>query len=144
MTEGQQKIDWSVFDFEGAERVKIEIGKKYDLGFCGIRPDTIEVIDKQQSAEGKIETKKKIPVIILDVDSYNGRLVKTELLVTSKKLVKTIKTYFEKDMLFKWVFQIDKQGEGFQVSYGMIPVSQKAAASPPSPSPSCTRIEAFL
>jgi len=49
-------------------------------------------------------------------------------MITSKKLIQTIKTYFERDMLFKRVFQLEKSGTGFQTTYQLIALQDKPIA----------------
>lgn len=122
-----EKINWNEFEVKGAgeDRIKLEAGKKYELTFNSIRQDEIEVTDKEKTVEGMVEVKKKIPVIILGVDMYFGKPSKKELMITSKKLIQTIKTYFDKDMLFTRVFQLEKSGTGFQTAYQLIALQEK-------------------
>jgi hypothetical protein len=119
-------VNWSEYEVKGGEdRIKVEVGKKYELGFCSLKPDHIEVVDKEKTSEGNIEVKKSLPVLILGVDILEGKPVKKELMVTSKKLVQTIKTYFERDMLFSRIFQLEKSGSGFQTTYQLIALQDK-------------------
>lgn len=137
----QENVNWSEFEVKGVgeDRVKVEVGKKYELGFCSLRPEHIEVVDKEKTAEGQVEVKKQLPVLILGVDTLAGKPVKKELMVTSKKLVQTIKTYFERDMLFTRVFQLEKSGSGFQTIYQLIALQDK-----PKPNDKSKDVEAFL
>lgn len=122
-------VNWGDFEVKLPEdRIKIEKGIKLELGFKSIKQSTIEVVDKEKTAEGKVEVKKTLPVLVLGVDLLNGKPCDKELMVTSKKLIGTIKTYFEKDMLFRRVFQIEKQGEGYQTTYPLIALNDKPKA----------------
>lgn len=127
-TEKNAAINWSQFDSQKDDRIKVEVGVKIELGFNSIRQETIEVTDKDRTEEGKIEVKKMIPALELGVDFYNGKPVKKTLLVTSKRLAQTVRTYVEKDMLFKRVFQLEKSGSGFQVQYSLIALNDKQQA----------------
>lgn len=121
-----ESVNWSEFEVKSSEdRIKVELGKKYELGFCSLKPDHIEVTDKEKTAEGQVEVKKSLPVLILGVDLYEGKPAKKELMVTSKKFVQTIKTYFERDMLFTRVFQLEKSGSGYQTTYQLIALQDK-------------------
>lgn len=132
MTDGQQKINWADFEVKNSEdRIKVELGQKYELGFNSLRQDTIEVVDKENTAEGKVEVKKPLAVLILGVDTYNGKPAKKELSITSKKLIQTIKTYFERDMLFRRIFQLEKSGSGFQTQYQLIALQDKPQKQQP-------------
>ena len=151
-------LDWDRFEIQSDNRVKIETGKKYEMGFSAVKQDEIEVTDNEKTAEGKMEVKKKIPVLILAVDFYDGKAAKRELVVTSKRLVQTIRTYFEKGLLFRRVFELKKDGEGYQTHYSMIPLEDKPvrAPSPTEPAkggeksgpgvsaPGSQHVEAFL
>jgi hypothetical protein len=122
-------VNWADFEVKIPEdRIKVEDKVKYELGFGALRQSSIEVVDKEQTEEGKVEVKKTIPTLILAVDFYNGKPAKKELQITSKKLIATIKTYFEKDMLFKRVFQLEKSGTGFQTQYQLIALNDKPVA----------------
>ena len=121
-----EQVNWSEFEVKGGEdRIKLEVGKKYELGFCSLKPDHIEVMDKEKTAEGQVEVKKTLAVLVLGVDTLEGKPVKKELMITSKKLVQTIKTYFERDMLFTRVFQLEKSGSGYQTTYQLIALQDK-------------------
>jgi hypothetical protein len=133
-----ESVNWSEFEVKGGEdRIKVEVGKKYELGFCSLKPDHIEVVDKEKTSEGNIEVNKSLPVLILGVDILEGKPVKKELMVTSKKLVQTIKTYFERDMLFSRIFQLEKSGSGFQTTYQLIALQDK-------PKDKSKDVEAFI
>jgi len=122
-------INWKDFEVRSPdERIKIQEGQKYELGFCSISQDTIDVVDTEKTEEGKLQVMKTIPVLRLGVDFYNGKPAKKELTVSSKKLIQAIKTYFEKDMLFKRVFQLEKTGSGYQTSYQLIALNDKPKA----------------
>lgn len=123
--EEQTKINWEKFDTAHEDRLKIESGKKYLLGFSAIRQDEIEVEDKLKTAEGTIPVKKKIPAIILTIDYRDGKKTKSELLVTSKRFAQDIKTYSEKGLLFSRMFEISREGEGMQTKYRMIALEDK-------------------
>lgn len=125
-------LDWDRFEIQSDARVKIETGKKYEMGFSAVKQDEIEVTDNEKTAEGKMEIKKKIPVLILAVDFYDGKPAKRELVVTSKRLVQTIRTYFEKGLLFRKMFELRKDGEGFQTHYSMISLDDKPKAPSPT------------
>jgi len=119
-------VNWADFDVKNTEdRIKVEEKVKYELGFGAVRQSSIEVTDKEQTEEGKVEVKKTIPTLILAVDFFNGKPAKKELQITSKKLIQTIKTYFEKNMLFTRVFQLEKMGTGFQTTYQLIALQEK-------------------
>ena len=121
-----ESVNWSEFEVKGGEdRIKLELGRKYELGFCSLKADHIEVVDKEKTLEGNIEVKKQLPVLVLGVDIWEGKQAKRELMVTSKKLVQTIKTYFERDMLFTRIFQLEKSGTGFQTTYQLIALQDK-------------------
>lgn len=133
-----ETVNWSEFEVKsGEDRIKLEVGKKYELGFCSLKPDHIEVTDKEKTAEGQVEVKKSLPVLILGVDTFEGKPAKKELMVTSKKLVQTIKTYFERDMLFTRIFQLEKSGTGYQTTYQLIALQDK-------PKDRSKDVEAFL
>ena len=123
----EEKINWVVFEVKGGgeDRIKPEKGKQYEFGFSSIRQDELEVVDKEKTAEGRIEIKKRIPVIVLEVDYLNGKRTKREFMVTSKKLIATIKTYFERDLLFTRVFQYSTDGEGYQTTHQLIALQEK-------------------
>lgn len=122
----QTKINWQDFEVKNREdSIKVELGVKYELGFVSLRQDHIEVVDKERTTEGTTEVKKPLAVLILGVDVLNGKPCKKELMITSKKLIQTIKTYFERDMLFKRVFQLEKSGTGFQTIYQLIALQDK-------------------
>ena len=124
--EEQTKINWSVFDVKASsDRITLETGKKYELGFHSVKQDKIEVEDKEKTIEGKVEVKKQLDVLILGVDLFEGKPVSKELMVTSKKLAQVIGTYFEKKMLFSRVFQLEKLGTGFQTTYQLIALQDK-------------------
>jgi hypothetical protein len=124
--EEQSKINWGEFEVKGGEDwIVLETGKKYELGFCSIKQSSMEVVDKERTAEGKVEIKKTIPTLILGVDLLAGKPAKTAIQVTSKKLIQTIKTYFERDMLFTRIFQLEKSGSGFQTTYQLIALQDK-------------------
>jgi len=122
-------INWADFEVRNPDdRIKIDVGQKYELGFHTLSQTTIEVVDREQTEEGKVEVKKTIPVIILGVDYFAGKPAKKELMVSSKKLISTIKTYFERDMLFKRVFQLERSGTGYQTIYQLIALNDKPRA----------------
>ena len=122
-------VNWADFEVKNTEdRIKVETGVKYELGFCSLRQGSIEVVDSERTEEGKVEVKKTVPTIILNVDFFNGKPAKKELQITSKKLIAVVKTYFEKDMLFRRVFQLEKTGEKFQTSYQLIALNDKPGA----------------
>jgi hypothetical protein len=122
-------INWSDFEVKNPEdRIKVETGVKYELGFYSLRQSSIEVVDTERTEEGKVEVKKVVPTIILNVDFFNGKPAKKELQITSKKLIAVVKTYFEKDMLFKRVFQLEKSGEKYQTTYQLIALNDKPKA----------------
>jgi hypothetical protein len=56
---------------------------------------------------------------------FGGKQAKKELMITSKKLIQTVKTYFDKDMLFTRVFQLEKSGTGYQTTYQLIALLEK-------------------
>jgi hypothetical protein len=122
-------INWGMFEVKNKEdSIEVEVGKKYELGFYSLKQGSMEVVDKEKTAEGKVEVKKTIPTLILGVDFHDGKPCKKEILFTSKKLAADIRTYFEKDMLFKRVFQLDKSGSGFQTVYRLIALNDKPKA----------------
>ena len=124
--EEQTKINWSVFDLKTSnDRITIEPGKKYEVGFHSVKQDRIEVLDKEKTIDGKVEVKKQLDVLILGVDLFEGKTVNKEFMVTSKKLAQVIGTYFEKKMLFSRVFQIEKSGTGYQTTYQLIALQDK-------------------
>lgn len=129
-------INWQDFEVKSAnERIVLEVGKKYELGFNSITQSTIEVVDTEKTEEGKVEVKKTIPILRLGVDFLDGKPTTRELTVTSKKLIQTIKTYFEREMLFSRIFQLEKSGSGFQTVYQLIALEDK---------PNRGRVEATL
>jgi len=134
-----ENVNWEEFEVKGVgeERLMLEVGKKYELGFCSIKSDHIEVTDKEKTAEGKVEVKKQLPVLILGIDYLAGKPTKRELMITSKKLVQTVKTYVEKSMLFNRVFQLEKSGSGYQTTYQLIALQEK-------PKDKSADVEAFL
>jgi len=134
-----ENVNWEEFEVKGVgeERLMLEVGKKYELGFCSIKADHIEVTDKEKTAEGKVEVKKQLPVLILGIDYLAGKPTKRELMITSKKLVQTVKTYVEKSMLFNRVFQLEKSGSGYQTTYQLIALQEK-------PKDKSADVEAFL
>lgn len=125
MDENKAKVDWDAFDTKNEDRLKLETGKKYELGFSSIRQDSMEVEDKEKTAEGTIPVKKRIPVLVLGIDRRDGKPAALELLVTSKRLAQDIRTYFQKSMLFTRLFEITKEGEGMQTKYRMIALDEK-------------------
>ena len=130
----EKLVDWEAFDTKNEDRLKLETGKKYELGFSAVRQGEIEVEDKEKTAEGTLPVKKKIPTLVLSIDYRDGKPAKLELLVTSKRFAQDIRAYFQKDMLFKRVFEITREGEGMQTKYRMLAMEDK----PPKP------VEAFL
>jgi len=126
MEQEKTLVNWVDFEVKKPEnRIVLETDVKYELGFYSLRQSSIEVVDTEKTEEGKVEVKKTIPTLILGVDTYNGKACKKELQVTSKKLTQTIKTYFEKDMLFKREFQLVKTGTKFQTMYQLIALNDK-------------------
>ena len=125
MTDEQQKLDWNVFETKAEDRLKLEVGRKYELGFTGIRQDHMDVKDKEKTAEGTVEVTKRIPMLVLDIDSRDGKPTKLELVVTSKRLAQDIRTYFQKGMLFSRYFEITREGEGMQTKYRLIALNDK-------------------
>lgn len=121
----QTTINWDAFVVNTNDRIKVETDKPVELGFNSIRQEEIEVEDKERTEEGRLSVKKKISVLILGVDFYNGAKCKRELLISSKRLVGTIKTYFEREMLFNKVFELRKTGSGFQTQYTLLVVGDK-------------------
>jgi uncharacterized Zn finger protein len=101
-----ENVNWSSFEVEGGDRIELRVGEKYEVGIYSLKQTEIEVEDKEKTAEGTIKAKKIIPALVLGVDFFFGKPVKKELMVTSKKWVQTIKTYYEKDMLFTRIFQL--------------------------------------
>jgi hypothetical protein len=117
----QTKINWDVFESKSKDdRIEIEVGKKYELGFTSLRQGQIDVDDEESGQ------KKKLDVLILGVDVFDGKPVKKEYTVTSKRLAQTVKTYFEKGMLFTRIFQLEKTGTGFQTLYQLMALQEKA------------------
>jgi len=133
MTETQDKLNWEVFESKHEDRLKLETGKKYELGFSGIRQETMEVEDKEKTAEGTVSVKKTIPVLVLAVDYRDSKPAKLELAVTSKRFAQDIKTYFQKGMLFTRFFEISREGEGMQTKYRMIALNDKPAVDKSHP-----------
>jgi len=123
----QEKIDWSVFDVKnyGEDRFKPEVGKKYEIGFCSMKPTAIELEVDEITADGTLKTKKAVPAIILGIDWLDGKETKKETVFFAKKLMPTIRTYSEKDMLFTRIFQLEKQGSKFQTTYQLIALQDK-------------------
>ena len=126
-TTEEKLVNWEAFDTKNEDRLKLETGKKYELGFSAIRQDSMEVEDKEKTAEGTVPVKKKIPVLILTIDYRDGKPAKMELLVSSKRLAQDIRAYFQKDMLFKRVFEITREGEGMQTKYRVLAMEDKPA-----------------
>ena len=120
-----ENVNWSRFEVEGGDRIELRLGEKYEVGICSIKQTEMEVEDKEKTAEGTIKAKKIIPALVLGIDFFAGKPAKKELMVTSKKWVQTIKTYYEKDMLFTRIFQLEKSGTGFQTTYQMIALQDK-------------------
>jgi len=131
----QEKLDWDVFETKNEDRLKLENGKKYELGFSAIRQDTLEVEDTEKTAEGMIKAKKRIPMLILSVDYRDGKPAKLELVVTSKRLAQDVRTYFQRDMLFSRLFEISREGEGMQTKYRMLALNDKPGAKAGEKSP---------
>ena len=124
--EQKNLVNWGDFEVKSSEdRIKVEVGTKYELGFSALRQSSMDVIETEQTTEGKVEVKKTIPTLVLAVDFFNGKPVKKELSITSKKLIAVVKTYFEKDMLFKRVFQLEKTGEKYNTLYQLIALNDK-------------------
>lgn len=124
--EEQTKINWQEFEMKSKEdRIKLETGVKVELGFNSLRQGSIEVVDTEKTDAGKVEVKKTVPTLILGVDYLNGKPSKRELQITSKKFIQTVKTYFEKDLLFKRIFQVEKTGEAYQTAYQLIALQDK-------------------
>ena len=118
----QTKINWDVFESKSKDdRIEIEVGKKYELGFTSLRQGQIDVDDEESGQ------KKKLDVLILGVDVFEGETVKKEYTVTSKRLAQTVKTYFEKGMLFTRIFQLEKTGTGFQTLYQLMALQEKTS-----------------
>jgi len=116
----QTKINWEVFESRNKDdRIEIEVGKKYELGFFSLRQGQIDVDDEETGQ------KKKLDVLVLGVDVLEGKQVKKEYTVTSKRLAQSIKTYFEKGMLFNRIFQLEKTGAGFQTVYQLMALQDK-------------------
>lgn len=130
--ENEQKkisIDWDAMKPKNSEdRIKLEVGVKLELGFNSIKQEVIEVVDKEATEEGKVEVKKQLPVLVLGVDRLDGKPVKKELMVSSRKLIQVVRTYFEKNMLFNRIFQLEKSGSGFQTAYQLIALQDKTSA----------------
>ena len=132
----EEKINWNEFaEKSGEDRLKIEAGKKYLLGFNSVKQDHIEVEDKEKTAEGTIPIRKTIPCLILGVDYIDEKKVTKELSVTSKRLAGDIKTYFEKGLLFSRFFELVKEGEGFQTKYRLLALNDKPKVGVPTPTP---------
>jgi len=126
MREKQESIpNWEDFETQNEDRLKIENGKKYELGFSSIRQDSMEVEEKEKTAEGMVPVKKIIPTLILGIDYRDEKPVKMELVVTSKRLAQVIRTYFQKNMLFTRFFELTREGEGLHVKYQLIALDNK-------------------
>lgn len=126
MKETEVKINWNEFDLKNSEdRLTVKPGVKYDLGFNAVKQSSMEVTDSERTEEGKVEVKKTIPTLILSIDYEAGKPVKKELTVSSKKLAATIRTYFEKGMLFTRFFELMKTGEGFLTNYQLLAMNDK-------------------
>ena len=86
-----------------------------------MKTTSIDVIDG--------ENKKTIPALLLELDVVNGEKKNFELLVTSKKLIKTIKEFYDSGLLFSFFFKIKKEGSGFKTQYSFIPSKSKEAVA---------------
>ena len=130
----QQKINinWSNFDVKGSseDRFKPEVGKKYELGFYDAVETKVPVENEEKTPEGTVKEKKIVSAIILKIDQLDGKQVKKEWLVFAKKLMPTLRTYIEKDMLFTRVFQLEKTGTNYQTLYSLIALQDKQPKAP--------------
>jgi hypothetical protein len=130
----QQKIsiNWSNFDVKGSaeDRFKPDVGKKYELGFYDAVETKVSLENEEKTPEGVIKEKKPVSAIILKIDLLDGKPVKKEWLVFAKKLMPTLRTYIEKDMLFTRVFQLEKTGTGYQTLYSLIALQDKVQKAP--------------
>jgi len=115
--EDEGKIDWSMFD--DTDRLKVETNKTYEIGFSNLRATIREVQDR---ATGQ---SKQIPAIELDIDYLNGEKVQKKMYATAKNFVVQLKMLYEKNLLFTSIFQLTKQGEGFQTKYFLVAVRKK-------------------
>ena len=131
----EEKLNWDVFETKHEDRLKLENGRKYELGFSGIRQETMDVEDREKTAEGMIPVKKTIPVLILAIDFRDGKPAKLELAITSKRFAQDIKTYFQKGMLFTRVFEISREGEGLSTKYRCLALNDKPDGKAGQPAP---------
>jgi len=120
----QQKIDWEMFDKPGMKFFKPEVNKEYCISFNPefLGQEMREIIDK------KTKEKKQVPALLLKTDMIDRNIVEVRWEITSVRLIKTIKEYYEKGILFKKVFILKKTGEGTQTLYTFYPSGDKSPA----------------
>lgn len=123
---GLTDIKWDLFEMSDNDRLKLETGKPIrGLGFCSIKQTEVEVEDKEKTAEGTLPVKKKLSALLLGIDYKEGKPVQMELLVTSKRLAGDIRVYFEKNLLFSRLFELTREGEGYQTKYRLLALEEK-------------------
>lgn len=112
------EIDWSVFETQ-EDRLKFRPGETHEVGFNGAKITQVEV---QRSGEAETRV---ITALELEIDMLDGKATQKKFLATSKQLISTIRTFYENRTLFDFLFQITRQGEGFQTKYFLVPVRKK-------------------
>jgi hypothetical protein len=129
MKEIQEKIDWTAFDSKAEDRLKLEDKKPISgIGFCSIKPGTMEVEEKEKTDAGTVPTKKTVPTLVLGIDYKEEKPVKLEFVVTSKRLAHDIRTYYDEGMLFTRFFKIMRDGTGYETRYTLIALKDKPNA----------------
>lgn len=134
----QQKIDWNLFEKPGKKFFKPETGKEHVISFSRYLGQEIREIKDKQTGEIK-----KIPALLLETDEIDGEKLKIRWEITSVRLIKTIREYEMKGLLFSKVFILKKSGEGTQTTYQFYPIRDKeqpAKSGSPNPAPSINDI----
>lgn len=107
-------------------------GTIYKLGFRSIEKVEIEVTEKKPDGT---QEKKKVIAMKLMIDQMNGAGVDLEYTVSSVRLIKQLRTYFDEGMLFTRIFSLKSEGTGFATTYQLTALGEKGKAAKPSSPP---------
>ena len=110
---------WKEFEKDTSEtKLKLEKNEEYKIGISSIG-------FKKLYFDNPDGTSREVPTLILYLDFLNGEEVEKELWVTSKKLIKVIKMFYDSGELHNKIFRVIKMGEGFQTEYVFSPIKDK-------------------
>lgn len=124
-------INWTQFEGSGMGGDFLKFGDKetHTIGIREIKPMEGKFNRKQADGTQKEVT---VPQVGLIIDYLDGQsLSAPRVFATSAKyLVATIKEYHKSNMLYKWYFMMQRIGMDKQTKYTLIPVKERAGATP--------------